>query len=132
MRGIRPPILADRGLGPALEALALDAAIAVATRIELPERLDAGLETAAYFAVRELVGNAIKHAGATRVAVTARIVGARLVVGVVDDGRGGAVVVPGHGLEGVRRRLAAFDGTLAIDSPAGGPTAVRIEAPCAS
>lgn len=132
IRGIRPPILADRGLAAALESLALDATTAVTTRIKLPDRLDAALESAAYFAVRELLTNAIKHAAATRVTIDAHADQARLTITVVDDGRGGAKILPGHGLDGVRRRLAAFDGTLAITSPTGGPTAVRIEAPCGS
>ncbi|HEY0186890.1 MAG TPA: histidine kinase [Cellulomonas sp.] len=132
MRGIRPPVLADRGLAAALESLALDAATTVSTRIDLPERLDAALETAAYFATRELLTNALKHARATLVTIEAHATGGRLTITVLDDGDGGAAILPGHGLDGVRRRLAAFDGTLAVTSPPGGPTAVRIEAPCGS
>lgn len=132
IRGIRPPILADRGLGSALESLALDASTTVTTHIDLPDRLDAALETTVYFAVRELLSNAIKHAAATRVTVDARADAARLTVTVTDDGRGGATILPGHGLDGIRRRLAAFDGTLVITSPTEGPTTVEIEAPCGS
>ena len=132
MRGIRPPILADRGLGAALEALALDAVTTVTADVDLPDGLDPALESAVYFATRELVTNALKHASASRVALHARLADGRLIVTVADDGFGGAVPVPGRGLDGVGRRLAAFDGTLALVSPAGGPTTARIEVPCAS
>ena len=132
MRGIRPPILADRGLGAALEALALDAVTTVTADVDLPDGLDPALESAVYFATRELVTNALKHARASRVALHARLADGRLIVTVADDGSGGAVPVPGRGLDGVGRRLAAFDGTLALVSPAGGPTTARIEVPCAS
>jgi len=132
MRGIRPPVLADRGLGAALESLALDAAITVTTHIDLPHRLDHALEAAAYFSVREMLTNAIKHGGASNVTIAVRVDKESLVITVADDGQGGATILPGHGLHGTRRRLAAFDGTMAIDSPAGGPTVVRIEVPCGS
>lgn len=132
MRGIRPPVLADRGLGPALEALALDATTTVTTHVNLPGRFDESLESAVYFAARELIANAIKHAGASRVALTAETDGATLAVTVSDDGRGGASLVPGHGLDSTRRRLSVFDGRLVVNSPAGGPTTVRIEVPCGS
>lgn len=130
MRGIRPPVLADRGLGPALEALALDAATTVTTHVDLPVRFDESLESAVYFAARELITNAIKHANASRVTLTADTDGTLLTVTVSDHGRGGASLVPGHGLDGTRRRLSVFDAKLVVNSPAGGPTIVRIEVPC--
>lgn len=132
MRGIRPPVLADRGLAAALESLAIDASTRITTRIDLPVALDPALETAVYFASRELITNAIKHARAAGVVVEATAGGGVLAVTVADDGCGGAAVLPGRGLDGVRRRLAAFDGTLAIASPEGGPTTARIEVPCGS
>jgi signal transduction histidine kinase len=130
MRGIRPPVLADRGLGPALEALALDATTTVTTHVDLPRRFDESLESAVYFAARELIANAIKHANASRVTLTTGTDAALLTVTVSDDGRGGASLVPGHGLDGTRRRLSVFDGRLVVNSPPGGPTTVRIEVPC--
>ncbi|MGO2111202.1 MAG: histidine kinase [Pseudoclavibacter sp.] len=132
MRGIRPPILADRGLGAALEALALDATTTVGTHTSLSTRIDPALETVAYFATRELVANAIKHGTASAIGIDARDTNETLAITVTDDGCGGAVVMPGHGLDGIRRRLGVFDGSLAIESPRGGPTTVRIEVPCAS
>ncbi|NBE83592.1 sensor histidine kinase [Micromonospora rubida] len=132
MRGIHPPVLADRGLGAAIEAMAIEAALPTTTRVRLPARLDSSLESAAYFATREVLTNAAKHSGAAHLAVTADIVDGRLRIGVRDDGKGGAVIVPGGGLDGIRRRLAAFDGALTVSSPADGPTEIVLEVPCAS
>ncbi len=128
VRGIHPPALADRGLTGAVEALALALPGPVTVTLRLPERLPAPVESALYFAVAEALANAVKHAGATRMWVTgtAETGRVRLVVG--DDGRGGADP-RGSGLAGITRRLAAFDGTAAVASPAGGPTTVTLEVP---
>jgi signal transduction histidine kinase len=132
MRGIRPPVLADRGLGPALEALALDATTTISTQVDVQGRLDDSLEAAVYFAARELIANAIKHGRASRVTLAANSDATTLTVTINDDGQGGATLVPGHGLEGTRRRLRVFDGRLIVISPVGGPTSIRIEVPCGS
>ncbi|MGW3497402.1 histidine kinase [Streptomyces sp. NPDC001020] len=132
VRGIHPPVLADRGLGDALRSLALDSFLDVHIDVRLPVRLPAPVESAAYFAVAELLANAGKHSGADEVRVTAAHDGTRLRVTVADDGRGGADLAGGTGLLGVRRRLGTFDGTLAVRSPPGGPTIVTLEIPCAS
>ncbi|GAA2650119.1 sensor histidine kinase [Streptomyces lunalinharesii] len=139
VRGIHPPVLAERGLGDAVRALALRTAVPVEVTVQLPRRLPASVESAAYFAVSELLTNAAKHSGADRIAVDVRHVEGRLLVTVCDDGRGGAAVRPagagggaeGSGLRGVARRLGTFDGVLAVDSPVGGPTTVTMEIPCA-
>ena len=131
MRGVHPPVLADRGLGPALEAMAIESALPTTVDVHLPTRLDSSLEAAAYFATRELLTNAAKHAGATRLRLTATMTVDRLHIDVSDDGAGGAVIAPGGGLDGIRRRLAAFDGTIDVTSPVGGPTAIALEVPCA-
>jgi signal transduction histidine kinase len=90
-------------------------------------------ETGAYFVVAEALANARKHAQASRIWVRAHEDSARtLIVEVVDDGRGGAGVEAGSGLNGLRKRVAALDGTLTVDSPPGGPTTVRAELPCES
>jgi signal transduction histidine kinase len=81
--------------------------------------------------VSELLANAAKHAGAAGVWVDVRHSGGMLRIGVTDDGRGGADPARGTGLRGIERRLAAFDGVLALTSPPGGPTAVTMEIPCA-
>ncbi|WP_127784136.1 sensor domain-containing protein [Rhodococcus sp. X156] len=131
VRGIHPPVLADRGLAGAVEALALDMATPISVFVALPGRPPAPVESAVYFGVAECLANLGKHSGATRASVTLSHDGARLRAVVVDDGRGGARAAAGGGLAGVARRLAAFDGTMDVQSPAGGPTAVTMELPCA-
>ncbi|WP_051944583.1 sensor histidine kinase [Streptacidiphilus rugosus] len=130
VRGIYPPVLADRGLGEAVRALALDLPLPCATEIDLPERLDPSVESACYFAVAELVTNAVRHASANSLRIRAARTGTVLRIEVTDDGVGGADPARGSGLAGVERRLAAFDGILAVSSPAGGPTIVVLEVPC--
>ncbi|EFE69910.1 two-component system sensor kinase [Streptomyces viridosporus ATCC 14672] len=132
VRGIHPPVLAERGLGDAVRALALRLPVATEVNVELPGRADAPVESAAYFAVSEVLANAVKHSGADRVWVDVHHADGHLRVTVTDNGRGGAVVGAGSGLTGVERRLGTFDGVLAVSSPAGGPTMVTMEIPCAS
>lgn len=138
VRGIHPPVLADRGLEGALKALALVNPISTTVVTRLPGRLPAPIESAAYFAVAEALSNAIKHAQARQIWITVEFAPHRggaageLTMLVSDDGRGGASIDFGTGLRGIQRRLAAFDGTLTIDSPPGGPTEVRMSLPCVS
>jgi signal transduction histidine kinase len=133
VRGIHPPVLADRGLAGAIDALAvaIPLPITVTADADLP-RLPAPVESAAYFAVAECLANTVKHAGAGRAWIQLSHDGTRLRVVVGDDGRGGADTGRGTGLTGVRRRVAAFDGTMTLTSPVGGPTVVTLEIPCAS
>jgi len=146
VRGIYPPVLADRGLGDAIRALALDTALRTETDIELPGRLEAPVESACYFAVAEALANAVKHSGArlvqvrirhsvSRPASRARLRAPRspglLRITVTDDGTGGADPARGSGLAGIERRLGTFDGILAVSSPPGGPTMIVMEVPCA-
>jgi len=131
VRGVHPPVLADRGLPDAVRALALDCPLGVETDIDLPGRPPAPVETACYFAVAELLTNAAKHSGARQARVDVRYCDGRLRVEVTDFGLGGADASRGSGLAGVEKRLAAFDGIMAISSPAGGPTIVALEVPCA-
>ena len=132
VRGIHPPVLADRGLGDAVRALAADCAISAEVNVEIPERVGPALESAAYFAVSELLGNVVKHSGANRVDIDLRVENDELRISVTDDGRGGANPETGTGLRGIERRLAAFDGLLAIQSPIGGPTSAHITLPVES
>jgi signal transduction histidine kinase len=132
VRGIHPPVLADRGLVGALEALALTSPVPVDVDAQLESPPSAPVESAAYFAAAEGLANAIKHSGASRVAIALRSAEGRLTLRVADDGHGGADPAAGTGLRGVERRLAAFDGTLRVTSPAGGPTVLTMELPCAS
>jgi len=130
VRGIYPPVLAERGLGDAVRALALDSPVNVATEIDLPGRPPAPVEAAVYFAVAEALSNVAKHADARRAVVRVYHAGEMLRAEVTDDGAGGADPTRGTGLAGIERRLAAFDGILAVSSPVGGPTIVVIEVPC--
>lgn len=132
VRGIHPPVLADRGLADAVRALALEAPLPVSVHSDLTGRLPAPVESAAYFAVSELLANVAKHANAASAEVRIRTGERLLAITVADDGHGGAAPSADTGLRGLQRRLAAFDGTLAIDSPPGGPTAITMELPCAS
>jgi signal transduction histidine kinase len=132
VRGIHPPVLADRGLVGAVQALALAAPIAVTVRAAVPDRLPAPVESAAYFACAEALTNVIKHSGAHSASLEVVHDGTALRMLVVDDGRGGADPEGGTGLRGIERRLAAFDGTLAVESPPGGPTRLAMVLPCAS
>ncbi|MGW5604925.1 sensor histidine kinase [Streptomyces sp. NPDC003753] len=131
VRGIHPPVLAERGLGDAVRALALRLPLATEVNVELDGRADAPVESAAYFAVSEVLTNAVKHSGADRVWVDLHHGEGMLRISVTDNGKGGAVAGGGSGLFGVERRLGTFDGVLAVSSPAGGPTMVTMEIPCA-
>ncbi|MFA1546645.1 sensor histidine kinase [Actinomadura chokoriensis] len=131
VRGIHPPVLADRGIGDAVKALALDHPLKVEVSADLPGRPDAPVESAAYFAVSEILTNAAKHSGASRVWIDMRYEDGMLRITVTDDGRGGATLDGGTGLRGIERRIGTFDGVLALSSPVGGPTMVTLELPCA-
>jgi signal transduction histidine kinase len=132
VRGIYPPVLADRGLGDAIRALALDTPLPTVLDIDLPEQVDLPVASAIYFSVAEALANVTKHAGARSVRIVLSHAAGMLRAEVTDDGAGGADPACGTGLAGVERRLATFDGILAVSSPPGGPTIVVIEVPCAS
>ncbi|MEU0028506.1 sensor domain-containing protein [Streptomyces sp. NPDC006335] len=129
-RSILPPVLADRGLAGALTGLAAQSAVPCAVDVEVPRRCAASVEATAYFVVAEALTNIAKHSGAARATVTVRALGPTLLLRVTDDGRGGADEHIGSGLTGIRRRVAAHDGTLRLTSPPGGPTTLEAELPC--
>ncbi|MFI6604757.1 sensor histidine kinase [Nonomuraea sp. NPDC050536] len=129
VRGIHPPVLAERGLADAVRALAIDSPLRVHVDIDLPHRPEAPVEAAAYFAVSELLSNAARHGGAETATIDISTNGRTLRITVTDDGMGGADPTKGSGLAGIERRLAAFDGVLALNSPPGGPTTVTMELP---
>ncbi|WP_405628454.1 sensor domain-containing protein [Streptomyces sp. NBC_00016] len=131
-RGILPPVLADRGLAGALSGLAADCAVPCRIDVDVPERCAASVEATAYFVVAEALTNIAKHSGAGHAVVTARGRGGRLLLRVEDDGRGGAEADGGTGLTGIRRRVAAHDGSLSLASPPGGPTVLEVDLPCGS
>ena len=137
VRGIQPPILTDRGLAGAVRALAASSGLAVTVRADdLDEgpRAPAAVEAAAYFVVAEALTNAAKHSGSSRAEVGVTRTRAGLRVLVRDEGTGGAETAGGDaggtGLPGMRRRVAALDGTFTVTSPAGGPTVIEAELPC--
>jgi len=132
VRGIYPPVLADRGLGDAIKALALDTPLPVTLDADLPDNVELPVASAVYFSVAEALANVVKHAEARSVHIDLSHRGGVLRAEVTDNGAGGADAASGTGLAGVERRLATFDGILAVSSPPGGPTIVVIEVPCAS
>jgi signal transduction histidine kinase len=130
VRGIHPPVLAERGLGDAVRALALDAPLPIDVTIDVPGRAEPPIEACAYFAIAETLTNIVKHAGAHRAWIDMAYRSGALLMLVSDDGRGGADAGVGGGLAGIRRRLGTFDGTLDVSSPPGGPTDLRMTLPC--
>jgi signal transduction histidine kinase len=131
VRGIHPPVLADRGLADAVRALALDSGLKVEIVASLPGRPQPPVESAAYFAVCELLANISKHAGTRQAWIDLHYERGLLRIDVTDNGSGGADPADGTGLRGIERRVAAFDGILALSSPVGGPTVATLEVPCA-
>ena len=127
-RGIAPPVLADRGLPAAVEALADRSAADVAVQSELDRRLAPVVEGAAYFVVAEALTNAAKHAPGSPVQVTLSLDGDRVYAEVSDTGPGGADPA-GSGLTGLRNRVEALDGELRITSPPGAGTTIAVELP---
>jgi signal transduction histidine kinase len=131
-RGIHPAVLTDRGLDAALSAVVTRCPVPVSLSVDLPSRLPAPVESAAYFVVAEALTNVAKHAGARQAKVAIAVRDDRLVVEVSDDGIGGADPSLGSGLSGLADRVAALGGWMQVLSPAKGPTSVIVELPCAS
>jgi signal transduction histidine kinase len=141
VRGLHPAVLDDRGLDAALSGIAASAPLPVRLRVDVAARCSPSIEAVAYFVVSEALTNVAKHADAGHAEVTVERAGGRLRVVVRDDGRGGATLDggaaagangTGTGLRGLAQRAAAVDGTLTVDSPPGGPTAITVELPCGS
>ncbi|MBW4720595.1 sensor histidine kinase [Saccharothrix obliqua] len=130
-RGIYPSVLGDRGLDAALSSLAAKCPIPVDVSVDVEPRPPTAVESTAYFTVAEALTNIAKHSGATRAAVQVTRTENSVVVEVTDNGHGGAQVRPGGGLAGLADRAATIDGVVVVVSPAGGPTVIRTELPCA-
>jgi PAS domain S-box-containing protein len=131
-QGIHPAVLAERGLGPALEVLAARAPLTVELDVDLPESLPEPVQTAAYYSVSEALANVAKHADACSAAVRIACGNDRIVVEVADDGTGGASLDRGSGLRGLQDRIETLDGELQVDSPPGRGTIVRAVLPVRS
>ncbi|MFC4858613.1 sensor histidine kinase [Actinophytocola glycyrrhizae] len=128
VRSIYPPVLSERGLDGAVAGIVASCGVPCSLSVADLPRAPAAVESAAYFVVAEALTNVVKHSGATRCEV--RLSGTdHLVLAVWDDGHGGADEERGTGLVGIRRRVAAFDGTMTLDSPVGGPTTLRVTLP---
>jgi signal transduction histidine kinase len=129
---IYPPILDELGLEGAVSALAGRSSVPCVLEIEDLRRAPAAVEAAAYFVVAEALTNVVKHSGARTVTVRAATKSdpETMTIDVLDNGSGGASERAGGGLAGIRRRVEAFEGTVSLDSPAGGPTTMRVELPC--
>jgi len=140
VRGLHPAVLDDRGLDAALSGIAANAPLPVRLRVDVADRCSPSIEAVAYFVVSEALTNVAKHADAGSAEVTVVRAGDRLRIVVSDDGRGGATLDgggatadgAGTGLRGLAQRAAAVDGTMTVDSPPGGPTAITVELPCGS
>jgi signal transduction histidine kinase len=132
VRGIAPPVLADRGLPAALRSLAQRSAVPVTITDTSPTvRLPPAVENAAYFVAAEALTNVAKHASPASAHLTLVMTKQTLIIEVSDNGPGGAIA-EGNGLVGLRARVEALDGTFTVVSPVGGPTLIRAELPCES
>ena len=134
-RGIYASVLDDRGLDAALSAVAGRSHIPVELDVQLNGRYPRVTEAAMYFSIAEALTNAAKHSRAQRCLVTVRLREANgqhsLWARIEDNGVGGARITPGGGLDGISNRVVAAGGTISLDSPQGGPTAVEVNVPCA-
>ncbi len=130
VRGIHPAVLSDRGLDPAISALAGRCPIPVEVRVDLDHRPPEAVESTAYFVVAEALTNIAKHSAAAHAWIGVSCARGRLLLEIRDDGVGGAAPAAGGGLAGLADRVAALDGRLVVASPAGGPTIIRAELPC--
>ncbi|MEV0613620.1 sensor domain-containing protein [Nonomuraea sp. NPDC050404] len=132
VRTIYPPILADRGLDGAAEALAARCPVPTRLTVDRLGRVPAAVESTAYFVIAEALTNIAKHAVAEQAEVGIRREGTVLLIELTDDGIGGVDESRGSGIAGIRRRVAALDGTMRLTSPAGGPTTLEVTLPCES
>jgi signal transduction histidine kinase len=132
VRGIHPAVLTERGLDAALSSVVARASVPVQLVVDVDERPSAPIESAAYFVVTEALTNVDRHAHATRALVEVVRRDDRLVIEVTDDGAGGADEGAGSGLRGLTERVESLGGWMRVMSPAGGPTTILVELPCAS
>ncbi|MEU9141010.1 sensor domain-containing protein [Streptomyces sp. NPDC048404] len=130
IHGIHPKVLTDYGLHAAVADAADRCVVPVDVDLHLPGRPAQAVESAAYFVVCEALANVARHSGADRAQVSGGHRDGRLFLEIRDDGRGGADASAGSGLTGLADRVSVLDGRLALTSPPGGPTLLRVEFPC--
>ncbi len=128
-RGIHPAILSEGGLVPALKVLSRRSAVPVGLDLAVDERLPDQIEVAAYYVVSETLTNVAKHASASEVDVRAQVTDGVLELRIEDDGVGGAEPAEGSGLTGLADRVEAVGGSIAITSPRGRGTSLRVQLP---
>ena len=128
-RGLHPLVLTQDGLEAAVGFLADRSPVPVRLTVAVARRLPGEIEATAYFVISEGLTNAARHAAAGLVTVRVELLSGVLAVEVTDDGRGGATMRPGSGLEGLADRLATLDARLHVDSGPGG-TSLRTVIPC--
>ena len=129
-QGIHPSILTERGLGEAVDELALRTHVPVAVDLRLAERLPPPVEATAYYVISEALANVAKHAEASRAQVDVTLDEGRALIAISDDGRGGADAGRGSGLRGLRDRVEALGGRFTLESGLGSGTVIRAEIPC--
>jgi len=129
-QGIHPGILTERGLGKAVDELALRMHLPIEVDVRLSARLPSPVETAAYYVISEALTNVAKHARANRARVRVGREDGQALIAISDDGRGGADASVGSGLRGLRDRVEALGGRLVVESPLGEGTNIEVEIPC--
>ena len=127
-RGLHPTILTDSGLAAAVESLAERTPFPVTSEVT-EARFPPEVEAAAYYVIAEALTNVARYSGATAARIEVKAEGDRLLVSVVDDGRGGADPAAGSGLRGLADRLAAIGGELDVSSPIGAGTVLTATLP---
>ena len=132
VRGLHPAVLDDRGLDAALSGIAARAPLPVRLLVSVPRRASPTVEAVAYFVVSECLANIAKHAAAKQAEIEVRRTGDLLRILICDDGVGGADPARGTGLASLAQRAGSVDGSMHVDSPAGGPTRITVELPCES
>lgn len=132
VRGLHPAVLNDRGLDAALSGIAARAPLPVRLTVDTTERASPTVEAVAYFVVSECLANIARHSHASDAAIDVQRTGDVLRIQVSDDGIGGADPARGTGLASLEQRARSVDGSLRVESPAGGPTVITVELPCES
>lgn len=128
IRNIQPQALSERGLAAAVADITANSPIPV--KVDIPAtRLGKHVEETAFFVTSAALSNVVKHSGATQAEVTGELNNGIFTLTITDNGNGGATELTGHGIEGLKQRAAAIDGTVEVTSPAGGPTTLTLVCP---